>query len=196
MGRVEGKVALVTGAASGIGRATAQMLVAEGARVMLTDVQDELGAQVAAAIGSNARYRHHDVTSEDAWIATVAATVEAFGGLDILVNNAGIGIGVPDITKMSLADFQRQQAVNVDGVVNGINAFMPLLLEQNEGHVISTASLAGLGGLVVAGCDSLTSNRSVQKVIESAEGLTRRSQRQRQHRRRAQPGPHSTCRRR
>ena len=157
MGRVEGKVALVTGAASGIGRATAQQLAAEGARVMLTDVQDDLGAQVAAALGPNARYLRHDVTSEDAWIAVVAATVEAFGGLDILVNNAGIGIGVPDITKMSLADFQRQQAVNVDGVFLGVKHGLAAMRQAGRGgSIINISSVAGIKGSAILAAYSAT----------------------------------------
>src|SRR5665213_1065055 len=109
MDRVAGKVALMTGGASGIGAACATLLAHEGATVVITDLQDAKGEALAAEIGGEARYLHHDVTSEEAWIEVVARVNADFGRLDILVNNAGIGLGAPSITAMSLADFRRQQ---------------------------------------------------------------------------------------
>ena len=96
--RVEGKVALITGGASGIGRGCAEALAAEGARVVLTDVQDAKGEEASRAIGGGARYLPHDVTSEPAWERVIADIEATEGRLDILVNNAGIGIGCPSIT--------------------------------------------------------------------------------------------------
>lgn len=144
-GRVDGKVALVTGAASGIGRACAERLAAEGATVVLTDVQDHLGEEAARAIGAKASYLHHDVTSEDAWIAVVAEVKARHGRLDILVNNAGIGLGGP-VLEMSLADFRRQTAVNVDGVFLGVKHGVPLMREGGGGSVVNMSSVAGLKG--------------------------------------------------
>ena len=146
-GRVAGKVALVTGAASGIGRSCAELLAAEGAKVALTDIQDDKGREVAAAIGANAIYIPHDVTGEDAWIAVVEQVRAAFGRLDILVNNAGIGIGGP-VTEFSLADWRRQQAINVEGVFLGVKHSLPLMRQGGGGSIINVSSIAGMTGLM------------------------------------------------
>src|SRR3546814_18580659 len=111
-GRVEGKVALVTGGASGIGRGCAERLAAEGASVVVTDVQDDKGAETVAAIvkaGGKAEYLRHDVTDEAAWQQVLAQVKARHGRLDILGNNAGIGIG-GSILEMTLADWRRQAA--------------------------------------------------------------------------------------
>jgi NAD(P)-dependent dehydrogenase (short-subunit alcohol dehydrogenase family) len=143
--RVKGKVALITGGASGIGRACAELLAVEGATIIVTDIQDALGSSVVEAISANggtARYLHHDVTSEDEWIAVVAGTVEAFGRLDVLVNNAGIGVG-GSIIDMTLADFQRQQAINVDGVFLGMKHSIPPINMSSVAGLRGSARLAG-----------------------------------------------------
>lgn len=144
-GRVAGKVALVTGAASGIGLGCAQLLAAEGASVVLTDIQDDKGREAAAAIGGSALYLHHDVTSEDAWLGVAAEVERRFGRLDILVNNAGIGIGGP-VTEFSLADWRRQMAINVDGVFLGVKYCLPLMRRGGGGSIINVSSIAGLTG--------------------------------------------------
>ena len=107
--RLTGRVALVTGAASGIGAATARRLASEGAAVLVTDVQDEAGAHVVKQItasGGRAAYAHLDVTSQEEWEAAVTSVVREFGGLDILVNNAGIA-DLAGIGETSLADWHR-----------------------------------------------------------------------------------------
>jgi NAD(P)-dependent dehydrogenase (short-subunit alcohol dehydrogenase family) len=150
MGKLEGKVALVTGGASGIGAACAEGLAREGATVVVTDLQDAKGAEIVAAIekaGGKARFAHHDTTSEDEWEAIVAGVEKTEGRLDVLVNNAGIGIGSPSITTMSLADWRRQQAVNVEGVFLGIKHSLPLMRKAgNGGSIINMSSVAGLKG--------------------------------------------------
>lgn len=146
--RVAGKVAIITGGASGIGRACAERLADEGAIVVITDIQDELGADVATSIsstGGQASYLHHDVTSEDEWVAVVAGAVEAHGRLDILVNNAGIGIG-GSITEMSLEDWRRQTAINIDGVFLGMKHCIPPMRDSGGGSIINMSSVAGLKG--------------------------------------------------
>ena len=146
--RVAGKVAIITGGASGIGRGCAIRLAEEGAIVVITDIQDEPGRGVAAGIsaaGGTAQYLSHDVTSEDAWIAVVATVVEQHGRLDVLVNNAGIGIG-GSIIEMSLSDWQRQQAVNLDGVFLGIKHCIPAMRDSGGGSIINMSSVAGLKG--------------------------------------------------
>jgi len=147
-GRVAGKVAIITGGASGIGRACALRLAEEGAAVAITDIQVEAGEAVAAEInggGGTAAFIGHDVTSEDAWIAVVADVVGRHGRLDVLVNNAGIGIG-GSIIEMSLADWQRQQAINLDGVFLGMKHCIPPMSDSGGGSIINMSSVAGLKG--------------------------------------------------
>ena len=146
MGRVDGKVAIVTGGASGIGRGCALRLAEEGARVAVTDIQDAAGEAVAAEIGGDgAIYLRHDVTDEAAWTAVVRIAVERFGRLDILVNNAGIGLWGP-ITEFSLEDWRKQNAVNLDGVFLGTKHAIPPMRESGGGSIINMSSVAGLQG--------------------------------------------------
>ena len=168
MGRVENKVALVTGGASGIGAACARILAREGATVVVTDLQDAKGGALAAEIGGAAVFLHHDVTSEDEWIDVIAQVKRRFGRLDILVNNAGIGIGSPSITTMSLADFRRQQAINVDGVFLGIKHGLGLMREAGHGgSIINMSSVAGLKGsaFLAAYCATKGAVRLFTKAI-------------------------------
>ena len=150
MAKLKDKVALVTGGASGIGAACAQRLAEEGARIVVTDVQDDKGPELVAAItkaGGSARYKHHDVTSEDAWIDVIADIEKSEGRLDVLVNNAGIAVGRPSITMMSLEDWRKQQAVNVEGVFLGIKHSLPLMRKGGRGgSIINMSSVAGLKG--------------------------------------------------
>ena len=143
-GRVQDRVALVTGGSSGIGRAAAERLAQEGALVVITDLQDAKGADVVAAIqamGGRAEYHHHDVTQEQAWIDVMAAIKARHGRLDVLVNNAGIGISA-SVLDMSLADFQRQTAINVDGVFLGCKHGIPLMRVSGAGGSIINISTA------------------------------------------------------
>ncbi|MGH6993523.1 MAG: glucose 1-dehydrogenase [Caulobacteraceae bacterium] len=147
MGRVDGKVALVTGGASGIGAGCAERLASEGASVIVGDVQDSKGEALARAVGGRSRFMSCDVTSEDAWKEVIGAIDEEFGRLDILVNNAGIGLGAASITEMSLDDWRRQQAVNVEGVFLGIKHSLPLMRRAGHGgSIINMSSVAGLKG--------------------------------------------------
>ena len=127
MGQVQGKVALITGASAGIGAACAEALAVEGARVVLTDVDDTGGEALAAklrAAGHEALYLHQDVTDEARW-AEVVATIEAtYGRLDVLVSNAGIAIMKP-LVDMTLAEWRRQNAVNIDGVFLSVKYAIP-----------------------------------------------------------------------
>ncbi|MEM7099614.1 MAG: glucose 1-dehydrogenase [Pseudomonadota bacterium] len=147
-GRLIGKVALVTGGASGIGRGCAIRLAEEGAAVIVTDIQDAMGEETVATIadaGGRALFKHHDVTDEGAWIGIVGEVVAQFGGLNITVNNAGIGIG-GSIVEMTLEDWQRQQAINLDGVFLGIKHSIPAMCESGTGSIINMSSVAGLKG--------------------------------------------------
>ena len=154
MNRLDGKVALVTGAARGIGGETARLMVEAGAKVALCDVLDEQGREAARAIsgpgGDAALYQHLDVTSEEEWTAAIAAVVERFGRLDILVNNAGLFLG-KDIESASLAEWQRLSAVNLTGVFLGTKLALPALRAAAEtspcgSAIVNLASTAGLVG--------------------------------------------------
>jgi len=146
MGRVENRVALITGGAMGIGRACAERLAAEGALVVITDVVDDIGMSTAEAIttaGGHATYLHHDVTSEAEWLDVLQQVQQLHDRLDILVNNAGIAIRVP-LFEMSLADFHKQNAVNLDGVFLGLKHAIPMIAATGGGSIINVSSVAGL----------------------------------------------------
>jgi len=153
-GRVEGKVALVTGGASGIGRGCAEKLAAEGAIVVVTDLQDAKGAEVVAGIqkaGGKADYLHQDTTDEAAWEDVIGEIKARHGRLDILVNNAGIAIPGSTI-EMTLADWRRQTAVNLDGVFLGCKHAIPLMRASGDGgSIINMSSVAGLKGSAILG---------------------------------------------
>ncbi len=146
--RVAGKVAIVTGGASGIGKACSLLLAAEGATVVVTDIQDEAGRAVVGEIesaGGTAEFVPHDVTSESAWADVVSGVVARHERLDVLVNNAGIGIG-GSILDFSFDDWKRQQAINLDGVFLGTKACIPPMRDTGGGSIINMSSVAGLKG--------------------------------------------------
>ncbi|HEX8973842.1 SDR family NAD(P)-dependent oxidoreductase [Oryzihumus sp.] len=148
MQRLEDRVALVTGAASGIGEATAHRLAAEGATVFVTDLQDDLGEKVVASIrdeGGTAEYAHLDVASEAGWQEVMERVRAEQGRLDILVNNAGMGDMSP-IEDTSLADWERTIAVDQTGVFLGMKAAAALLKASGHGSVINISSIFGTVG--------------------------------------------------
>src|SRR5687768_5239963 len=120
-GRLEGKVAIVTGAARGQGEAEARRFVDEGARVLLTDVLDDDGESVAAELGDGAAYRHLDVTDEDEWVDAVADAEARFGPVSVLVNNAGI-LDFAPVEKQDVAKFRRVLDVNLTGTMLGMKS--------------------------------------------------------------------------
>lgn len=144
MGRVSGKVALVTGAASGIGRATAELLVEEGARVMLTDIDEEELRAVTTALGADAACRPLDVAVEAQWETAIGDTIDTFGRLDILVNNAGIPyVGLLEETP--LEDWRHVMAINLDGTFLGTKYAIGAM-KQDGGSIINVSSAGGLIG--------------------------------------------------
>lgn len=148
MGQVEGKVAIVTGGASGIGAASAEALAREGATVVVTDIDETGGEAVVRRIGEsggNGFFLQHDVTDEARWQAVVAETERRCGKLDILFSNAGIGI-LCSIFDMSLADWRRQTAINLDGVFLSVKYGIPAMRRSGGGSFIITSSAAGLRG--------------------------------------------------
>src|SRR5438105_14802977 len=153
MNRLDGKVALISGAARGIGAETARLMIEAGAKVAIGDVLDERGQATVRALhqtGAGAIYTHLDVTRAEDWDAALAAVVGRFGGLDILVNNAGVFLGM-SIEEASLADWQRLCSVNLTGVFLGTKLALPALRESAQrspqgSAIVNLSSVAGLGG--------------------------------------------------
>jgi len=146
-GRVEGKIACITGAANGLGRCMALTVAREGAIVVATDLQEDDGASLVSEIeaaGGRAIFLRHDVTCEGDWIAVVGAIRTRFGRLDVLVNNAGIGLPNGPATDIDLADWKRLMAVNVDGLFLGVKHALPLMRESGGGSIINVSSIAGI----------------------------------------------------
>ena len=158
MNRLDGKVALISGAARGIGGETARLMVEAGASVVIGDVLDERGREEARTLGDAAVYVRLDVTSEDDWDAAIGAAVGRFGKLDILVNNAGLFLG-KDIEAASPAEWQRLCAVNLTGVFLGTKLCLPALREaaQQSTHGSAIVNLASTAGLVGSTQDPLYS---------------------------------------
>ncbi len=146
MGRLDGKVAIVTGAARGQGEAEARRFVAEGASVVLADVLDDDGRAVAADLGGAARYEHLDVTDEERWQAVVAATEDAFGPVSVLVNNAGI-LAFSPVYAQAAAEFRRVLDVNLTGAFLGIKTVARSMRKGGGGSIVNISSTGGMEGL-------------------------------------------------
>ena len=161
MNRLDGKVALISGAARGIGGETAQLMAQAGAKVIVADVLDALGQQTVDAItaaGGQADYVHLDVTKEQSWIDTIGLATGKFGKLDILVNNAGVFIG-KGIEEISLDEWNRLVAVNMTGVFLGTRLAAPALREaaKSSEHGSAIVNLASIAGIVGSQLDPLYS---------------------------------------
>jgi len=143
MNRVGGKVALVTGAASGIGRACAAMLASQGAHVAVTDINFDGARAVVAAIGENAHAIAHDVTDEAAWSSALQETVETFGGLHVLVNCAG-KVLVGSVEDTSLEDWRDLHALDLDSVFLGCKLSIPHMAASGGGSIINISSISGI----------------------------------------------------
>jgi NAD(P)-dependent dehydrogenase (short-subunit alcohol dehydrogenase family) len=130
--RLANKTAIITGAARGMGAATARLFAAEGARVVLADVLDAEGEALARELGAVAFFRHHDVADEDSWQGLLGETLARFGGVDILINNAGVLLmrGLMDISKQ---EFERVLGINLVGTFLGIKALAPKIIERGGG---------------------------------------------------------------
>jgi NAD(P)-dependent dehydrogenase (short-subunit alcohol dehydrogenase family) len=144
MSRLANKVALVTGGGSGIGEATVRLFVAEGAAVVIADIQDDRGRRVAGELGPRAAYVHADVSREDDVQAAVAGTVRRFGRLDCMFNNAGYGGVGGRIAEIPVAGFDETLGVLLRGVFLGMKHAAPVMQAQGSGSIISTASVAGM----------------------------------------------------
>jgi NAD(P)-dependent dehydrogenase (short-subunit alcohol dehydrogenase family) len=144
MGRLDDKVAVITGAASGIGAATAELFVSEGARVVIGDLQDEVGEKFAASLGDRAIYRHCNVAREEQVAALIGAATDTWGRLDVLYNNAGfVGASGP-FESTSVDEYDLTMDVLLKSVFLGIKHASPIMKSQHSGSIISTASVCGL----------------------------------------------------
>ena len=154
MDRLEGKTALVTGAASGIGLQTSIRLAEEGARVMMTDINLEEGLKQAEKPGANATFLKLDITEEEEWISVLDETVKRFGRLDILVNSAGMVL-IADVEQITLEDWRKVHAVNLDGTFLGCKHGVRVMKEFGAGSIINLSSVSGMiGGFNLAAYNS------------------------------------------
>lgn len=168
MGRVQGKVALVTGAGLGLGRATSLLLAKEGAKLVVTDIDEKLAANTAEAIaeaGGDALALRHDVSNPDDWPAVIAEIDKKFGRLDVLVNNAGIAIA-KTIEDTTLAEWRRTMAINLDGVFLGCQAGIGLM-KKSGGSIVNLSSIDGIIGEadLAAYCASKGGVRTLTKAV-------------------------------
>ena len=144
MGRVEGKVAIVTGAASGLGEADARVLTAEGASVIMTDINEEAGQKIAEEIG--AEFVRQDVSEEESWPALIEQVMDRHGRLDVLVNNAGIAI-IANVVQTTTEIWRRTLAVHLDGTFFGCRQAIPAMKQGGGGSIINMSSTAALVGV-------------------------------------------------
>lgn len=146
--RLDGKVALITGGARGMGASEAQLFLEEGAKVVITDILDDEGNATAKRLspdGSQCIYIHHDVTKESDWTSAVEQALATFGQIDVLVNNAGI-FERGSVLDTSLKDFDRTMSINVTGVFLGMKTVAPHMVQRQKGSIINISSVAGLNG--------------------------------------------------
>lgn len=174
MGRLDGKVAIITGAAQGMGAAHARLFVEEGARVVLTDVNAEAGAALAQELGENACFFVHDVAGWTGWQEVVAAAEERFGPVNVLVNNAGIIGPVKAILDFTPEEFTEVFKVNELGVFLGMKAVLPGMIANGGGSIVNISSIAGMLGTRASSnaayCSTKFAVRGMSKLIAAQYG--------------------------
>jgi len=163
MNRLEGKVAIVTGAAQGMGASHARAFIQEGARVVLTDLNDEKGQTLAAKLGDNSLFVIHDVMREADWARVIAATEAHFGPVDVLVNNAGITQS-KSLLETSLDDYRRIVDINQVSVFLGIKSVVPSMIKAGGGSIVNISSINGLVGGAIGYTDSKFAVRGMTKA--------------------------------
>ena len=144
MDRLKDKVAIITGAASGMGAAHVKMFVDEGAKVVFSDIQEDKGVALQKELGDNTLFVKHDVTNEEEWDQVVKAAVDNFGTVDILVNNAGIDYPETDIEDVTLDDYNKLININQTSVLLGMKAVAPVMKDRKSGSIVNISSLAGI----------------------------------------------------
>ncbi len=167
--RLQDKVAIVTGAASGMGAATARLFAREGAKVVLADMLEAEGEAVTQSIKSNrgeARFQRLDVASEKDWDAVVAATLAAYGRIDILINNAGVSGSDPD--RFSLETWDRQMSINAKGVFLGMRAVIPVMQKAKAGAIVNISSISGITGQTFVHMGYNASKGAVRTMTKAA----------------------------
>lgn len=174
-GRLEGKVAIVTGASQGMGEAHARLFVREGARVVMTDINEARGEELAEEFGENALFVSHDVRRKDEWKKVVDTTQRTFGEVTVLVNNAGVIGPVQGLLDFEEADFLDVCAVNQLGVFLGMKAVLPSMIRAGGGSIVNISSIAGMLGTKessnAAYCASKWAVRGMSKLIAAQHGV-------------------------
>ena len=171
-GRLEGKVAVITGGCSGIGLGAVELFIAEGAKVVAADIQDEKGAMLEARFGESVRYAHCDVTSEDDIVAALKLADSAFGGLDILFNNAGISDRMGAITEVTAEGWDWIFSVLVRGPALGMKHAAPMMIARGGGSIINTASVAAYEGQMGQAAYSASKGGIVGMTLPIARDLS------------------------
>jgi NAD(P)-dependent dehydrogenase (short-subunit alcohol dehydrogenase family) len=170
MAKLDGKVAVITGGASGIGRASVELFVEEGARVVVADIMDDRGEALADELGENALFAHTDVSREEDVQAAVQLAAKKFGRLDCMLNNAGIGGAGGPIDQIPAIGFDITVAVLLRSVFFGMKHAAPVMKEQRSGSIISTASIAGLrtgfGGHIYSACKAAVIHMTRTVAVE------------------------------
>lgn len=163
MFNLDGKVAIVTGAAQGMGESHARKLIGQGAKVVLTDLNEEKGSQVAKELGDNALFIKHDVTDEDGWKKVVSETLAKWGKIDVLVNNAGITVtkSIDDTTE---ADYLKVFQINQLSVFLGMKYVSPEMIKNKQGSIINISSINGLVGAKIGYTDTKFAVRGMTKA--------------------------------
>lgn len=176
MARLEGKVAIITGAAQGMGAEHVRRFVREGAKAVFTDINEAAGAELAAELGGDALFVKHDVSSEADWQAVVSAAEKKFGAVNILVNNAGILGPGSKATELSEADFQKVCAINQTAVFLGIKHAIPAMIKAGGGSIVNISSIAGMLGTKessnAAYCASKWAVRGMTKLVAAQHGAS------------------------
>ncbi len=145
MGKLQDKIAIITGAASGLGKGMAELFAAEGAKVVVADIEDEAGQELAGAIGGT--YLHCDVTDPASVEGLIQGTVDRYGRIDILANNAGIDGEQAATADSSIENWRRVMSINMDGVYYGMKYVLPTMVAQKGGVILNTASTVGLNAM-------------------------------------------------
>lgn len=172
VGRVAGKVAIITGAASGLGAESARRLAREGAALMLTDLATETGEVLASdlrAQGHRAQFLTQDVTDEAGWDQVVKATLDAFSRIDVLVNSAGVGGGGAPLAETTYENWRRITSINLDGTFLGMRAVVPAMTEGGGGSIINLSSILGKVGM--AGATAYCASKGGVLMLTKASAL-------------------------